>query len=272
MTRCWPSRGRPRATRALVLLTVLPLAALPLAVLAGCGSGGADRPAPGPTGTVTVLAAASLTEPLTRLTPLFQAAHPGVIVRASFGASSALAEQVRQGAPADLLAPADAPTMRRVADAGAIAGAPTPIARNALEIAVPPGNPGGVHGLADFSRSHLRLAVCAEQVPCGAAARTAFDRAAVTARPDTFEPDVKAVLTKVTLGEVDAGVVYRTDVRAAGRRVDGVAIPAADNVDTTCSAAVLRAASNPAAARAYLDFLVGAAGRAVLDDAGFTPP
>ncbi|MDQ4008631.1 MAG: molybdate ABC transporter substrate-binding protein, partial [Actinomycetota bacterium] len=178
-------------------------------------------------GEVVVFAAASLTEVFGRLGREFEAAHPGVQVAFSFGGSSSLGPQVVAGAPADVFAAASRQTMARVAAGGATDRRPVLFARNRLQIAVPPGNPGDVHGLADFARDELALALCAPQVPCGAAARRALSAAGVRARPDTLEQDVKAVLTKVELGEVDAGLVYRSDVRAAGDRVHGIGFPAA---------------------------------------------
>ena len=177
----------PRRRAALVALALtLPLTA--------CGP---DAPVPAsggaPAGTVTVLAAASLTEAFTTLGEQFEAAHPGTTVTFSFGSSATLAAQAVQGAPADVLAAASTATMATVTDAGAAAD-PVDVATNTLEIAVPPGNPGGVRGLADLADPDLRVALCAPQVPCGAGAEQVLRAAGVTAAPDTLESDVKAVL------------------------------------------------------------------------------
>lgn len=270
------SRSGP-ATTALPALLALLLAAVP--ALAGCGGSGPDAGASGTpggghrlTGTVTVLAAASLTEAFTTLGRRFEAQHPGTKVAFSFAASSELATQVQNGAPADVFASASPTTMAQVSDAGDIAGTPTVFARNTLEIAVPAGNPAKVRGLADFARKSLTIALCAPEVPCGAAATTVFEIAKVTPRPDTLEADVKATLSKVTLGEVDAALVYRTDVRAAGGKVEGIAFPEADQAVNDYPIAVLSNAPNPAAARAFVALVRSAGGRAVLTRAGFRSP
>lgn len=272
------SRSGRAATTALPLLLALLLAAVP--ALAGCGGSGSDGAgasgAPGgghrPTGTVTVLAAASLTEAFTTLGRRFEAQHPGTKVAFGFAASSELATQVQNGAPADVFASASPTTMAEVSDAGDIAGTPTVFARNTLEIAVPAGNPARVRGLADFARKSLTIALCAPEVPCGAAATKVFEIAKVTPRPDTLEADVKATLSKVTLGEVDAALVYRTDVRAAGGKVEGIAFPEAAQAVNDYPIAVLANAPNPEAARAFVALVRSAGGRAVLTRAGFRSP
>lgn len=233
------------------------------------GSGAAGRPAATISGTVTVLAAASLTEVFTTLGSTFEQAHPGTRVRFSFAASSELATQIGQGAPADVFASASPATMAQVIDAGDARRDPMVFARNRLEIAVPPGNPGQVTGLTDFTKPRLTIALCAEQVPCGAAAAMAFAAAGLTPRPDTFEQDVKAALTKVTLGEVDAALVYRTDVQAAGGAVEGIDFPEADKAVNDYPIVVLQATPNQAAARAWVRLVLSRTGRRVLRDAGF---
>jgi len=252
-------------------------AAASLALAAACGSGGtAAAPAARTTGDplagdVRVLAAASLTEAFGRIAADVQAAHPRVRVRVQFGASSTLARQVVAGDGADVLATASPATLRTASDAGEL-GAPQTFATNDLEIATPPGNPAAVRGLGDLARPGLLLALCAEQVPCGAAAAEAFRRAGITPRPATREADVRAVLTKVELGEVDTGLVYRTDVRAAGTRVEGVPLRAAEQVSTAYPLAVTKASRNPAAAAAFVAAVLAPAGQRVLRDAGFGPP
>jgi molybdate transport system substrate-binding protein len=242
-------------------------------LLVGCGSGpgaGADASG-GLSGTVTVFAAASLTGSFGTLGEQFEAAHPGVTVRFNFGASSALAESIAQGAPADVFAPASAKNMDSVVRAGD-AAEPRTFARNVLAIAVPPDNPAGVRGLADLAEPGLKLALCQEQVPCGTVARQVIDKARLTVRPVTLGADVKAVLTAVQLGEVDAGLVYATDVRAAGDKVEGIEIPAAQNASTSYPIAVLTRAPNAAAARAFVDHVLSADGSTVLARAGFAGP
>ena len=250
-----------------------PPAALALVLpLAGCGPGapalaGGDTP----DGPVTVLAAASLTEAFTTLGGQFEAANPGSTVTFSFGSSATLAAQAVQGAPADVFAAASTTTMATVTDAGAAAD-PVDVATNTLEIAVPAGNPGGVGGLADLADPELRIALCAAQVPCGAAAEQLLKGAGLTAAPDTLESDVKAVLQKVAADEVDAGLVYTTDVRAAGDRVEGIPVPGAADLPTRYPVAVLGASRNPATARAFVSYVLSAPGQRVLRDAGFGPP
>ncbi|WP_067687118.1 molybdate ABC transporter substrate-binding protein [Nocardia jejuensis] len=247
-------------------------AALVAVSVAGCGSAD-DKSAPaagdGLSGTVTVFAAASLTETFTELGHQFEAAHPGVKVVYSFGASSALAEQIKQGAPADVFASAAPKNMQQVVDAGEVTGSPATFAHNRLEIAVPKGNPGHITGLVDFGKPEPKIALCAEQVPCGAAAKTVFEVAGINPQPDTREQDVKAVLTKVTLGEVDAALVYKTDVNAAGDKVQGIEFPEADKAINDYPIAPLAKAPNAAAATAFVDFVKSEPAQKVLVQAGF---
>ena len=252
-----------------------------LLALAGCGTGGGDAAAgtarsgsgeSGPAGTLTVFAAASLTDVFGQLGDRLEAQHPGLVVQFNFAGSSALATQLVQGAPADVFASANEQQMTVVTDAGLPAADPAVFTGNVLEIAVPEGNPGGVTGLADFADPDLALAVCADDVPCGAAAAAVFADAGVTARPDTEEEDVKAALTKVQLGEVDAALVYATDVRAAGAAVEGIAFPEAQQEVNAYPICTLAAAPNPAAAEAFVDLVRSDAGQQTLADAGFRAP
>ncbi|WP_063059834.1 molybdate ABC transporter substrate-binding protein [Nocardia sienata] len=258
-----------------VVRRLAPVAVL-MAVLAGCAgqdsgdaSGGSGD---GITGTVTVFAAASLTETFTTLGEQFEQAHPGVAVVFGFGGSSALAEQIAQGAPADVFASAAPRNMEQVIESGDITAAPVTFVGNRLEIAVPAGNPGSISGLADFGRPGPRIALCAEQVPCGAAADKVFAAAGVTPQPDTREPDVKAVLTKVTLGEVDAALVYRTDIRAAGDEVTGIEFPESEKAINDYPIAPVAQAPNPVAAAAFVDFVLSPQARTVFTTAGFDTP
>ncbi|MEV6717439.1 molybdate ABC transporter substrate-binding protein [Lentzea sp. NPDC051208] len=242
-------------------------------VLAGCGSGGQAATASGAvTGDVTVFAASSLTETFTRLGEDFEAAHPGTRVRFNFGGSSALAQQLNQGAPADVFASAAPANMKQVTDTKAITDAPRTFARNRLAIAVPKGNPGRIAGLADFADTGRKIALCAEQVPCGAASKKVFELAKVTPAPDTLEQDVKAVLTKVSLDEVDGALVYRTDVKAAGDRVESVEFTESAQAVNDYPIAPLARARNAVAAKAFVDFVLSDEGRAVLSEAGFDSP
>lgn len=247
--------------------------AVVLAALTGCSSGDTgDEDATGIRGTVHVFAAASLTETFTTLGEQFEAANPGVDVVFNFGGSSTLAEQISQGAPADVFASAAPRNMQQVVDSGDTTAAPVTFVRNRLEIAVPTGNPGSISGLADFGKNEPRIALCAEQVPCGAAAAKVFEAAGVTPLPDTREQDVKAVLTKVRLGEVDAGLVYRTDVRSAEDAVMGIEFPEADQAVNDYPIAPVATAPNPAAAAAFVQFIGSPPARTVFTTAGFDMP
>ncbi|MGW5672785.1 molybdate ABC transporter substrate-binding protein [Micromonospora sp. NPDC003776] len=244
-------------------------AALTLA-LTGCGDG--DPAVRDGGGRVTVFAAASLTESFTKLGKDFEAAHPGTTVTFNFAGSSALATQISQGAPADVFAAASPATMKTVTDAGDGAGAPATLVRNQLVIAVPKGNPGRVTGLADLAEPGVKVALCAEQVPCGAAAKTALAAAGVRFTPATLEQDVKGALAKVKLGEVDAALVYRTDVRAAAGELDAVEFPESARAVNDYPIVVLKHAGNPDGARAFVDYVRSDAGLAVLTAAGFQAP
>lgn len=246
---------------------------LAAALSAGCVSVDTTRPEPGEIRErLSVFAAASLTETFTRLGEQFEDAHPDVDVVFNFGGSSTLAEQIRLGTPADVFASAAAQPMERLVVSGGLAAAPVTFARNRLEIAVPEGNPAGITGLADFGRGDVRTAVCAEEVPCGSAARTVLQTAGITAKPSVTEPDVKAVLNTVRLGEVDAGLVYRTDVRAAADAVDGIEFPEADRASSDCRIAPTAAAHDPDTAAAFVDFVTTPQAVSVFDTAGFDRP
>jgi len=253
------------------------LAAGAVLAVAACGSSGSSTATPGQGsspavgGTVTVFAAASLKEAFTTLGAQFEKQHPGTHVVFSFGPSSGLAQQVTQGAPADVFASASTKNMDQVVQSGA-ATAPKPFASNQMEIAVPPDNPAHVAGVKDLARSGVKVALCQAQVPCGATAAKVFDKAGVTVTPVTEEVDVKSVLAKVSLGEVDAGVVYVTDVRSAGSKVRGIPIPADINASTSYPIATLAKAPNPAAAKAFTGLVLSAAGQQVLAADGFAKP
>lgn len=224
------------------------------------------------TGTITVFAAASLTETFTALAGSFSSAHSGAHVTLNFGASSALAQSILSGAPADVFAAASTKTMDTVRQAGDTAASPSVFVRNELEIATPRGNPRHVKTLADVAAPAVKLALCAPQVPCGATAQAALTTAGLTAHPVTLEQDVKAVLTKVRLGEVDAGLVYRTDVRAAGPAVVGVPFAEAASAITSYPIATLRRSRSAPLADAFVAYVRSPAGVAVLTRAGFLAP
>jgi len=250
------------------LATVL-AAVLPLAACGGDGGGTSGAGAPSsPSGKITVFAAASLTESFTELGKRFEAARPGTDVAFSFGASSGLAQQIMQGAPADVFASASARNMQQVVDAKA-AAAPVTFAQNSMQIAVPASNPARIAALADLAGPGVKVALCAAEVPCGTVARQVLENAGLAVTPVTNESDVKATLTKVKLGEVDAGLVYVTDVRAAGPEVTGIEIPDGVNASTAYPVATLTESRNATLATAFVDFVLSAAGGDVLSAAGF---
>jgi molybdate transport system substrate-binding protein len=243
--------------------------------LTGCASDGkpeTGRATGGTEVTVTVFAAASLTEAFTALGDAFEEAEPGVVIEFSFGPSSELATQIAEGAPADVLATADERTMAAAVDARTIDGKPTLFASNRMEIAVPSGNPGGVEGLDDFADADLVIGLCAEEVPCGRLARQALGSAGVQPSIDTNEADVRALLAKIASGEVDAGLVYRTDVRSADDNVDGITLPEDQQVVTRYPLAAVADARQPDQARAFVAFAASPEGRAILERFGFGPP
>jgi len=264
-------------------LTVVALAA---AAVAGCSSssspstpsGSTSSPAAaagsssaGQTGTITVFAAASLKETFTELGKQFEAAHPGDTVKFSFGASSALATQINSGAPADVFASASPKNMNQVVTAGN-ASNPQDFAKNVMEVAVPPSNPAKVTSVNDLAKSSVKTALCQPQVPCGVVAAEVFKNAKITVKPVTLQPDVKSVLTQVELGNVDAGVVYVTDVQAAGAKVKGVTIPADVNASTLYPIAALSHSQEEAIAQAFVAYVLSPTGEQVLKAAGFAQP
>jgi len=210
---------------------------------------------------ITVLAASSLAGSFTTLARAYEKEHAGTSVRVILGASSALKQQVTAGAPADVIATASQATVAGLKGTGA----PVVFVRNRLILAVPAGNPGHIRGLADLARTGLKVAVCAPQVPCGVAATRALAAAHLTVRPATIESDVKAVLTKVELGEVDAGLVYATDVLAAGKRVIG--LPIEPPVTAAYPILTLRKVG-----AGFVAFVRSGKGEAVLAKAGFERP
>ncbi len=252
-------------------------------LLAGCGgsddsgaSSGSSGSSPtsetaSVTGTINVFAAASLQEAFTTLGKQFEAENAGSKVVFNLGPSSGLAEQIGQGAPADVFASASTASMDEVVASGDAAQA-TDFVSNTMQIAVPPDNPGGITSVDDLAKRGVKVALCQADVPCGATALEVFETAGIKVTPVTEEIDVKATLSKVTLGEVDAGVVYVTDVRAAGDSVTGIEIPGDVNASTTYPIATLTASKNQATARAFVDYVLSPDGAAVLTEAGFSKP
>jgi len=223
------------------------------------------------TGTITVFAAASLMGTFTQIGKQFEAAHPGDTVKFSFGGSSTLATQITGGAPADVFASAAPANMDTVVKAGD-ASSPQDFAKNTAEVAVPPSNPANVTSVNNLAKSSVKVALCQPQVPCGVVAAEVFKNAGITVKPVTLQPDVKSVLTQVELGNVDAGMVYVTDVKAAGSKVKGVTIPASENASTLYPIATVSSSTHQAEAQAFVAYVLSPAGQQVLSAAGFQAP
>ena len=223
------------------------------------------------TGTITVFAASSLKETFTELGKQFEAAHPGDTVKFSFGASSTLATQITDGAPADVFASAAPKNMHTVVTAGD-ASNPQDFAKNTAEVAVPPSNPANVTSVTDLAKPSVKVALCEPKVPCGVVAAGVFKNAGITVKPVTLQPDVKSVLTQVELGNVDAGMVYVTDVLAAGSKVKGVTIPANLNASTMYPIATVTSSKEMSVAQAFVAYVLSPSGQEVLSAAGFEKP
>jgi molybdate transport system substrate-binding protein len=258
------------------ILTIATLAAI---AVAGCsssssssgGSAPSASPASSPTGTITVFAAASLMGTFTQLGQQFDTAHPGDTVKFSFGPSSGLSTEITSGAPADVFASASPTNMDTVVSAGD-AASPQDFAKNTMEVAVPPNNPGKVTSVNDLAKKSVKVALCQPQVPCGVVAAEVFKNAGIKVKPVTLQPDVKSVLAQVELGSVDAGMVYVTDVMAAGTKVKGVTIPANDNASTLYPIATISSSKEKSIAQAFVAYVLSPAGQQVLTAAGFQSP
>lgn len=229
-------------------------------MVTGCGGGGET--------TVTVYAAASLAEAFEDLATEYEAANPDIDVKLNFAGSARLAAQISAGARADVFASANAATMSRVVAEGRTATPPVLFVRNRLALVVPIDNPGNVTALEDLSNDDLVLAACAPEVPCGALAQAVLLDAGIEADPDTEETSVRAVLTKVTLGEADAGLVYATDVAAGGDKVAAVPLGPQIRFNDYPVAAV----SERAVAADFVDFVLGPDGQRILWSHGFDTP
>jgi molybdate transport system substrate-binding protein len=225
-----------------------------------------------PTGSITVFAASSLTDVFTKLGRDFERSHPDTAISFSFNASSVLATQIDEGAPADVFASADAVSMAKAVDAGAIGRRPVVFARNRLEIAVEPGNPLEIHSLADTVEPDVTVVLCAAVVPCGRYALESYAKAGVRVPEVPTAENAKATLTKVALGEADAAVVYVTDVAAAKDDTDGVAIPERENVVAAYPIAVVKDTRNRALARAFADYITSSRAQRTLRRFAFLTP
>ena len=249
------------------LAAVLAVAALALAACGGEDSGGGSG-GQSPT-EIKVFAAASLTAAFTELGQQYGSANGGTKVTLNFAGSQALATQIQQGAPADVFASADIPNMDKVKD---LVGTPQNFASNLLQVVVEKGNPKGVKGLEDLANPDLKVVLAAPDVPAGKYAQQALEKAGVTVKPVSEEDNVKAVVTKVSLGEADAGIVYVTDVTAGGDKVEGVDIPEELNVVATYPIATVKASKAQDQAQAFMDLVLSAQGQQVLEQYGFLPP
>jgi molybdate transport system substrate-binding protein len=270
--RSWRGLGRRR----LAVLTVV-CAAVAALVLAACSSsssapsGGSSGPGQ-VSGTVVVFAATSLTDAFDKIGAQFEKAHPGVRVKFNYNGSSSLATSISQGAPADVFASAAPENMKTVTGAGDAAGTPQVFTRNTGEIMVENGNPKKITSVKDLASPAVKVAVCAPEVPCGAVATAIFKNAGVTVKPVSEETNVGGVVTKVTLGEVDAGIVYVTDVKANEGKAAGVPIPADQNDITDYPIVQVKGAPNASAAKAFISYVLGPDGQQVLTSFGFMPP
>ncbi|MGW5658183.1 molybdate ABC transporter substrate-binding protein [Streptomyces humi] len=277
------TRSARRTRRTMQVAGVSVAALLALSACSSSGSSDSDSSAktksdtsssasPKLSGSITVFAAASLKESFTTLKADFEKAHPGTTVNFSFGGSDTLAAQITSGAPADVFAAASPKTMALVTDKKDTATTPATFVRNQLEIATLPGNPDKVSSLKDLTKSSLKVVLCDKTVPCGAAAQKALDAAKLKLTPVSYEEDVKSALNKVVLKEADAAVVYKTDVKAAGSKVEGVEFPESANAINDYPIALLKNAPNPTVAKAFIALVQSAEGQRVLNQAGFLKP
>jgi len=223
-------------------------------------------------GTVTVFAATSLTDAFNQIGAAFEKANPGVTVKFNYQGSSSLATSINQGAPADVFASAAPANMKTVTDAGNAVGTPKIFASNTGEILVETGNPKKITSVKDLANPAIKVVVCAPEVPCGVVAQEIFKNAGVTVKPVSEETNVGGVVTKVTLGEADAGIVYVTDAKENASKATGVPIPASQNATTEYPIVQVKDAPNAKAADAFISYVLGPDGQKVLASFGFMPP
>lgn len=257
-------------TRARIAAVIGAVLAITLLV-PGCGTSSAGTPATTQK-SVVVFAASSLKESFTTIAQQYEAQHPGVTVKLNFAGSDTLASSINAGAPVDVFAAASPKTMTLVTGAKHAIGEPTTFARNQLEIVVAKGNPKHVTGLADTTKPGIKLVLCANSVPCGAAAQKAYGAARLQAIPASLELDVKAVLNKVQLGEADAGLVYVTDVKAAGDKVTGVPFPGSAKIISSYPIVGVSWGRNPEGGKAFIAYVLSKSGQDVLIGNGFLSP
>lgn len=247
-------------------------AAIAVAALVGPSASASAPMAKKPTGEITVFAASSLTEAFTQIGEDFSAKHEGATVIFNFGSSSTLEAQLEEAAPGDVFASADTANVDKLKAAGGVIGDGVVFVRNRLEIAVESGNPLNIKTLADTVDPDVLLTLCAPEVPCGKYALQAYDQAGVTVPTVPTGLTAKDTLSKVSLGEADAAVVYVTDVKAASPDVDGVKIAKKDNVVAEYAIAVVKATENAATAKAFIKYVTSKAGQATLKSFGFLAP
>jgi molybdate transport system substrate-binding protein len=262
---------RRGSRRRLVALAVAGVVA-GVALVGGTGVAGAQKPTK-VSGSITVSAAASLTEAFTKLGTDFQKRNPDATVTFNFASSATLAQQIQRGAPADVFASADGATMQKLVTGGQVTVEPTVLASNLLTIVVKPGNPEKVKSLGDLAELDV-VSLCGETVPCGKYADQILTGAGVTIDPDTITrgADVKATLTAVTAGDADAAIVYVSDARSAGGSVATVPIPTWQNVYAIAPIAPVAASSRQELANAWIRYTVSRAGQRTLQNYGFLPP
>jgi len=258
------------------LFTVV-CAAVAALVLAACSSSTTTAPSGSSSarkvsGTVVVFAATSLTDAFDKIGAQFEKAHPGVTVKFNYNGSSSLATSITQGAPADVFASAAPANMETVTKAGDASGTPQTFTSNTGEIMVESGNPQKIKSVKDLANPKVKVVVCAPAVPCGAVAQAIFKNAGVTVKPVSEEQNVGGVVTKVSLGEADAGIVYVTDVKANESKAEGVPIPADQNDVTEYPIVEVKGAPNATAAKAFISYVLGPDGQQVLASFGFMPP
>jgi molybdate transport system substrate-binding protein len=276
-----PAGGGQTAGRRRAGLLAVAGAGVVAVVLAACSSSGTTSSSGGSSsssssaklsGTLVVFAATSLTDAFDQIGAQFHQANPGVTVKFNYNGSSSLATSINQGAPADVFASAAPSNMKTVTEAGNAANSPKTFAANQGEIMVGKGNPDHITSVSQLANPAVKVVVCAPEVPCGAVATAIFKNADVTVKPVSQETNVGGVVTKVTLGEADAGIVYVTDVKANETKATGVPIPANENDTTEYPIAEVKGAPNASAATAFISYVLGPDGQKVLASFGFMPP
>jgi molybdate transport system substrate-binding protein len=260
-----------RRTRQILIAAIAPLG---FVAAASCGSDPNTAATTGSaaSGDVVVFAGSSLTDAFTEMATAFNVENPDAKVTFNFAGSGDLVTQITEGAPADVFVSADDSNMKKLTGAGESVGDPVSIAKNTMEIIVEKGNPKGVAGVADLARPDLIVVLCADTVPCGKNAAAVLENAGVTAAPKSLEDKVKGVVTKVSAGEADAGIVFVTDVNAAKGTADGVEIPADINVISNYPMVSTKEAANPDAAHSFMAFVSSDPGQAILAKYGFLAP